>query len=980
MSKLKDPLTYLQEQLEGEIRDDIITKTLYSTDASMYREIPLAVTWPKNKEDLLKIIKYAVDSGTGLIIRGAGTSLAGQVVGSGLIVDISKHMTRVLELNVEEKWVRVEPGVILEELNMELIKHGIFFGPETSTANRCTMGGMLGNNACGLHSLRYGSTREHTIEVKTILSDGSEVEFGELSDEEFRQKCDLQSLEGNIYRKFAEILDSKENAKIIEQEYPDPSIPRRNTGYALDLLLNTSPFREGSTNRLNLAKLIAGSEGTLVFVTEMKLKLVELPPPVKVLCCIHLKERDQAYKANLVALKYKPDAVEMMDDKVLELTKDNIEQRKNRFFVEGNPGALLIVEFTKNTKDETEKVCKDLISSLKKEGFGYAYPIVYGTDISKVWALRKAGLGVLSNLKGDAKPVSLIEDTAVGVENLHEYIVEFNKIIDKYKKECVYHAHIGTGELHLRPLLNMKDKAEVELFHTLGEETAKLVKKFRGSLSGEHGDGRLRGEFIPIMLGEHIYSLLKEVKTAFDPSNIMNPGKIVDTPPMDKFLRYEPGNETPVPETIFSFDNVGGIIRAAEKCNGSGDCRKSDIIGGTMCPSYMATRDEQNTTRARANVLREFLSKPGDNIWDHREIYEVLDLCLSCKGCKSECPSSVDIAKLKSEFMQHWYDKHGIPLRSRLIAYITSINKLGSIVPGLFNFFTTNAFLSGIIKKMLGFAKKRSIPTLYKITLQRWARRNLTKCTPAEPLKKVYLFADEFTNYNDTLIGIEAIELLTSLNYEVIIPKHSLSGRTFLSKGLVRTAAKHARKNIAMLSTLVSEDSPLIGLEPSAILGFRDEYPDIVDNKHVDEAKKLASNVFMIDEFIASEFKKGNISKELFRKDNKEILLHGHCQQKAIADTGATLTMLTIPENYSISEIPSGCCGMAGSFGYEKEHYDLSLKVGELVLLPAVRAASEETVIVAPGTSCRHQIKDGTGRKVYHPVQILRRALLSYQG
>jgi len=939
----------------------------------------MAVAWPQGKKDLFELINFAADTGTGLILRGAGTSLAGQVVGSGLIVDISKHMNRVLELNIEEKWVRVEPGVILEELNKEILKDGLFFGPETSTANRCTMGGMLGNNACGLHSLRYGSTRDHTIEVNTILSDGSEVVFGEVTDEEFSQKCNLQNAEGRIYRKIAEILDNKENAEIIKQEYPDPSIPRRNTGYALDLLLDSSPFTKESNKKLNLAKLIAGSEGTLAIITEMKLNLVTLPPPVKVLCCVHLKERDQAYKANLVALKYNPDAVEMMDDKVLELTKDNIEQRKNRFFVDGDPGALLIAEFSKNTKHEAEQVCQDLITSLKEKGFGYAYPIIYGKDISRVWALRKAGLGVLSNLKGDAKPVSLIEDTAVGVENLHEYIVEFNKILARHKKECVYHAHIGTGELHLRPLLNMKDKAEVELFHTLGEETARLVKKFRGSLSGEHGDGRLRGEFIPIMLGDHIYSLLKELKSAFDPGNIMNPGKIVDTPPMDKFLRYEPGYETPVPETFFSFDNVGGIIRAAEKCNGSGDCRKSEIIGGTMCPSYMATRDEKNTTRARANVLREFLSKPEDNIWDHKEIYEVLDLCLSCKGCKSECPSSVDIAKLKSEFMQHWYDKHGIPLRSRLIAYISSVNRLGSILPGLFNFFTTNAFLSGAVKKLLGFARERSIPTLYKTTLRRWAKKTLPGLNPSNPVKKVYLFADEFTNYNDTLIGIEAIELLTALNYEVVIPDHSLSGRTFLSKGLVRAAAKHARKNIDILASLICKESPLIGLEPSAILGFRDEYPDLVDNKHRSKALKLASHVFMIDEFISSEFKIGNIKREAFSKNYKEILLHGHCQQKAIADTSSTIEMLTIPENYSTSEIPSGCCGMAGSFGYEKEHFDLSLKVGELVLLPAVRLASEETLIVAPGTSCRHQIKDGSGKSVYHPVQVLKRALLTAQ-
>lgn len=979
MSTTTDPVSSLKDILQGEIKNDIITRKMYSTDASMYKESPVAVAWPANKEDLLAILSYAKKTKIGVIIRGAGTSLAGQVVGDGIIVDISRHMNKVLEINPKEKWVRVEPGVILEELNKELKQYGLFFGPETSTAKMCTMGGMLGNNACGLHSLRYGSTREHTIEATAYLGDGTELTFGELSDIEFEAKCKQANSEGNIYRKLKEILGNTENAAEIEKEYPDPSIPRRNTGYALDLLLNTSPFSKSSNKKINLAKLIAGSEGTLAAVTEIKLKLVPLPPAVTVLCCVHLSERDQAYKANLIALRFDPDAVEMMDDKILELTKQNIEQRKNRFFVEGDPGALLIIEFSKHSKEEAEQVCYDLIKALKAKGFGYAYPVIYGADIIKVWALRKAGLGVLSNLKGDAKPVSLIEDTVVGVENLHDYIMEFNKILLKYNKESVYHAHIGTGELHLRPLLNMKDKEELELFHILGEEVARLVKKFRGSLSGEHGDGRLRGEFIPIMLGDHIYRLLKEVKTVFDPDNIMNPGKIVDTPPMDKSLRYQAGYITTEPDTIFNFDDVGGIIRAAEKCNGSGDCRKSEIIGGTMCPSYMATRDEHNTTRARANILREYLSESKENIWDHKEIYEILDLCLSCKGCKSECPSSVDIAKIKSEFMQHWYDKHGIPIRSRLIAYITTINKLGSIVPPVFNFFTKNAFFSGLLKKMLGFASNRSIPSLYKISLRRWALRNLSSLNPLHPIKEVYLFADEFTNYNDTLIGIDAIELLCALNYKVIIPKHTLSARTFLSKGLLRTAALLAKQNVNMLADIVSENNPLIGLEPSAILGFRDEYPDLVEKKDINKALKLASNTFMIDEFIALEFEKGNIKKDAFSKEKKDLLLHGHCQQKAIADTKSTKTMLCIPENYKISEIPSGCCGMAGSFGYEKEHYDLSMKVGELVLLPAVRSAPKDTIIVAPGTSCRHQIKDGSGRTVYHPVQVLRQALINSQ-
>lgn len=960
--------------IEGEIRYDSVTRAIYSTDASMYRETPAAVVWPAGPGDLKKLLAWAAQHGEGLIVRGAGTSLAGQVVGPGLIVDISRHMNRILEVNIEERWVRLEPGVILDELNRQLASRGLFFGPETSTANRCTMGGMLGNNACGLHSLKYGSTRDHTLEVKALLSDGKEVVFGPLSDSEFNEKCKLDDLEGNIYRKFRDILSDPANAEIIRREYPDPGVTRRNTGYALDLLLEMSPFTKGG-KMLNIATLMAGSEGTLALATEIKLNLVPLPPREKALCCVHLVNRGDAYKANLIALKYSPDAVEMMDDKVLELTRDNIEQNKNRFFIEGEPGSILIVEFTRDTKREIEDICRLMIDEMKACDFGYAYPIVWGGDTSKVWNLRKAGVGVLGNMKGDAKAVSLLEDTAVSVELLPDYMHDFDLMLKKYGKECVYHAHIGTGELHLRPVLNLKDPEDVNLFHALGEETAMLVKKYNGSLSGEHGDGRLRGEFIPLMLGDHVYSLLKEVKAAFDPHNILNPGKITDTPPMDTFLRYNPGQPTPEVETIYDFSDTDGIIRAAEKCNGSGDCRKSEIIGGTMCPSFMATRDEKNTTRARANILREFMGSRNGEIWNHKEIYEVLDLCLSCKGCKSECPSSVDMAKLKSEFLQHWYDSHGIPLRSRLIAYITSVNRLGAIFPSIFNFFLSNSFFSGLFKRMLGFARERSIPALHRFTLRRWLRKNLASMNPEEPISSLILFVDEFTNYNDTLIGMDAVKLLTSLGYRVEMAEHDVSGRTFYSKGLVRKGRKVAINNVTRLGKRVSADKPLVGIEPSAILAFRDEYPDLVGDELREMAISLSSNSLMIDEFISREYEAGRIKSDRFTDDKKEILLHGHCQQKAVADTKSTKKMLSIPVGYTIAEIASGCCGMAGSFGYEKEHYELSMKVGELVLFPEVRKASGQVLVAAPGTSCRHQIKDGTGRIALHPVQLLYGAL-----
>ncbi len=975
MKSVETRLKVLGEDLTGEFKYDSIYRTIYATDASVYREFPVAVAWPEGVSDLKKLIHYASTEKISVTVRAAGTSLAGQVVADGIVADISRHMNKIIEINPDEKYAVVQPGVVLDELNKVLKKHGLLFGPETSTANRCNLGGMLGNNACGLHSLVHGSTRDHLLEVKAILSDCSEVTFGQLDKAGFNQKCSLHTLEGKIYRNIRDILSDRVNAEGIIKEFPEKSVPRRNTGYALDMLLDSVVFMEDSKKMFNFCKLLAGSEGTLAIVTEMKLNLIPLPPENKALVCVHLNKRNDAFKANLIALKYNPSAVEMMDDRILGLTKENITQRKNRFFVEGEPGSILIVEFADEDNSRLENEIFAMIAEMKKNGYGYSFPVIKGKDISKVWDLRKAGLGVLSNMKGDGKPVTLIEDTSISVERLPDYMEELEAILTSYGKDAVYHAHIGTGELHIRPIINLKDPAEVALFRTIGRETALLVKKYRGSISGEHGDGRLRGEFIPLVIGDHNYGLLKMVKDCWDPKNILNPGKITGTPLMNSSLRYVPGHETKQPATFFDFSSTDGIIRAAENCNGSGDCRKSVITGGLMCPSFMATRDEKNTTRARANILREFMSRQGEDPWDHKEIYEILDLCLSCKGCKSECPSNVDIAKMKAEFLQHWYDKNGIPLRSWLIAWFPAINKAGSLFPSVYNFFASAGFIAPSIKRMAGFAVERSIPLIYKTTLRRWVRRNRKLLVPESPKGKLCLFVDEFTNYNDTQAGIVAIKLFTALGYEVIIADHDVSGRTFISKGLLRKAGKRARKNIRLLSPVISEKVPLVGIEPSAILGFRDEYPDLAGPDLVDDARKLAENCLLADEFIAREFRAGRISRADFTNTEIEILFHTHCQQKAIASSASLLEALTIPVNFRVREIPSGCCGMAGSFGFEKEHFDLSNKIGELVLFPEVRAASDKVIISAPGTSCRHHIKDGTGRIALHPMQVLYEAL-----
>lgn len=966
-------LQRLKDELEGELHYDRTMRILYATDASAYREMPLAVALPKSVDDIKKLIAFAHQEKTSLIPRTAGTSLAGQVVGNGIIVDVSKYFTKIIELNAAEGWVRVQPGVIRDELNMFLQPHGLFFGPETSTANRAMIGGMVGNNSCGSNSIVYRSTREHLLEVKALLSDGSEATFKSLGIEDFHSKCEGEDFEAKIYKTVRSLLGNYDNQVEIRKEFPKKTVERRNTGYAVDVLLDTAPFSAGGAD-FNFCKLIAGSEGTLAFITEIKLNVVPLPPKEMGLLCVHFNSIDEALRANIIALKYAPGASELIDHYILECTKNNIEQKRNRFFVQGDPGAILVIEFSRSNREEIIEIATKVEADMRAAGLGYHFPLLFGEDSKKIWTLRKAGLGLLSNLPGDSKAVPVIEDTAVDVNDLPAYIRDFNEILKKHNLYSVHYAHAGSGEIHLRPIINLKTEEGNLLFRIIAEEIATLVKKYNGSLSGEHGDGRLRGEFIKQMVGEKNYKLLQEIKRTWDPANIFNPNKIVDTPPMNTMLRYTPGQQTPTFKTVFRFHNQD-ILQHAEQCNGSGDCRKTELSGGTMCPSFMATRNEKDTTRARANILREFLTNSEKmNRFDHEEILAVMDLCLSCKGCKSECPSNVDVAKLKAEFLQHYYDANGVPFRSKLIGNFSNSAKLGSKFPALYNFMMTAPGISDLVKRSSGFATKRSMPTMYKMTLRSWYKKHKAKLQAAsyklQANHKLYLFCDEFTNYNDTEIGIKAILLLEKLGYEVIIPKHEESGRAWLSKGLLRQAKKIANKNIKLLSPLINADTPLIGVEPSAILTFRDEYIDLADDDQFEAAKNLSANVFMIDEFIAAEIGKENITKEQFTKEKRNIQLHGHCQQKALSSVAPSVKMLSLPENYSVDVIPSGCCGMAGSFGYEKEHYDLSMKIGELVLFPAVRN-SADSIIAAAGTSCRHQVKDGTGRKALHPVEVL---------
>ena len=959
-------LEKIGNKLSGSLVYDDLHKALYATDASVYRKIPLAVAYPKDEKDLQILIEFATSNHLTLIPRTAGTSLAGQCVGEGIIVDVSKHFTNILAFDELNKTITVEPGVVRDELNLFLKPFGLFFGPNTSTSNRCMIGGMVGNNSSGSTSIRYGVTRDKVLQIDGVLSDGSFASFKELNSKEFKLKTQIKSLEGSIYASIYSELSQELVQQEIKNQFPKPSIHRRNTGYAVDELLDFDLFG-GKDNTINIAKLLSGSEGTLVFSTAITLQLDALQPKESVIIASHFNSIKESLKATVLAMNHELYACELMDKVILDCTKNNREQAKNRFFIQGDPEAILMFEVSGDTKEEAQKKADELISDLNNNNFGYHHPKVVGENIKRMFNLRKAGLGLLGNIIGDKKAVACIEDTAVDLNDLPNYIDEFTKIMDKYQQKAVYYAHAGAGELHLRPILNLKKSEDVSLFRKITTETAQLVKKYQGSFSGEHGDGIVRAEFIPLMIGETNYQLLRRIKKSFDPNNVFNKGKITDAFPMDKSLRYSIDRKEPEIKTIQDFSDNQGILKLTEKCNGSGDCRKPASAGGAMCPSYRATKDEKDTTRARANTLREFLTNSKrSNKFNHQELKEVFDLCLSCKACASECPSNVDVAALKSEFLYQYQEENGYSFRNSMFANNVKYNKIGSLFPSLTNL-VLNTYVT---KSIMGISLKRSVPKLTPKTLKSWYKKQ----THSSSKKIIYVFCDEFSNFYDTEIGKDTVIVLKRLGYNPTFIKHPESGRSFISKGFLKEAKALANKNVSIFKELITDKTPLIGIEPSAILTFRDEYIRLADD--VNSAKIIAKNTFTIEEFLKNEFEKGNIRTNQFTTEKKSIKIHGHCHQKALSSTHATFSILNIPKNYTPTIMNTGCCGMAGSFGYEKEHYKISMQVGEDTLFPKIRNTSKETEIIASGTSCRHQILDGTNRYAKHPITVLREAII----
>ena len=958
-------LKKLRDQLEGELHWDTLHQSMYATDASVYHQKPLAVAFPKSEKDVKGLINFATIHRIGLIPRTAGTSLAGQCVGPGIVVDMSKYLTRILALNKENKTVRLEPGVIRDELNRAIHSEGLFFGPNTSTSNRCMIGGMVGNNSSGSTSIQYGVTRDKVVAIRGVLSDGSIVEFKNISEEELADKKSKKTLEGNIYQHLISKLSNNQVQSEIRKEFPDPSIHRRNTGYAVDALLDLQPFTK-SGNLFSLCPLLTGSEGTLMMMTEITLKLDLLPPPHKRLLVPHFDSVSTCLEAVVPVMQHQLQSCEMLDKTILDRTLSNTAQLKNRFFIQQDPTALLMLELAAHSEIELQKASERLQEVLKHCRGCYSTAVLEGKDIDRAMSLRKAGLGLLGNMIGDKKAVACIEDTAVPLEHLTSYINEFTSIMKRYDQKAVYYAHAGAGELHLRPILNLKTKKDIRLFRTITTEVAHLVKRYKGSMSGEHGDGIVRSEFIPLMIGDLNMELLRSIKEVFDPKGIFNPGKIIDPFLMDQRLRTPSSGNTPELKTQLDFSKNKGLIRATEQCNGSGDCRK--LSGGAMCPSYRATRNEKDSTRARTNALRDFLYRTDKkNPFDRHELKQVFELCLSCKACAHECPSNVDVAAFKSEFLYQYHKSNRRPISDYVWGHIGQLNAFASVLPQVVN--GVSFFLKGLLKKGLGIAPKRSLPQFSAQTLLDWFHGQ----TIPNAQRSVYLLVDEFTNALDASIGKSAVRLLSRLGYEVCVIGLTNTGRSEISKGFLQKAKALADQNITLFSSVINEDTPLIGIEPSALYCFKDEYPKLFTQPQ--KANNLAQHCYLIDDFLCKEMDKGYIDQDSFTLSTKKIKFHAHCYQKALGEPNQTLKILSFPKNYEVEQIPSGCCGMAGSFGYQ--HFEISMKIGEEVLFPTIRSLDETDLVVANGNSCRHQIKDGTQRDSLHPVEVLEQALIA---
>ncbi|WP_246481765.1 FAD-binding and (Fe-S)-binding domain-containing protein [Natronogracilivirga saccharolytica] len=948
---------------------DTLTRQLYSSDASLYQELPSAVTFPKSPEDLIQLLDQARSKNLSVTMRAAGTSLAGQTTGDGIVADISRHMHHILDIDADNRTARVQPGVIRDQLNREAGKHGLLFGPDTSTTDRCMLGGMIANNSCGSYSIKYGTTREHVIELDVILSDGSRATFKPLDEDKLHQKMESDTFEGKIYREMISLL--KDNRDLILEKYPHPEVKRRNTGYALDKLCEMHPITPGG-RPFNMCEMLCGSEGTLALFNEAVVRLEKLEKH-KLLLIPQFESLHEALRSTVEAVAFDPAAVELVDQFILDATKGNVEQNRNRFFLEGDPKALLIIEFQGDDMDELRDRANSLKDRLKEKKHGYAHSIMEQPDEqARVWNLRKAGLGLLMGYLSDSKSPEFVDDTAVRVEDLPDYIADFQKILKKHDTESVYYAHASVGELHLRPILNVKTQEGIDKMKAIAEEVADLVAKYRGSLSGEHGDGRLRSHLIEHMVGPEIMQLLRRVKTLWDPDNLLNRGKIIDPEPMDTDLRYSPEYPEIKVDTVFKWRAENGFGEALELCNGAGVCRKKAESGGTMCPSYMATLEEKDSTRGRANVFRQIFSNRQQDGFTAQEIKDALDLCLSCKACKTECPANVDMAKMKAEFTHGWHQKNGTSLSSQFFGNAALLYPLAGTFAPLVNYINSLAPVKGIYQYLLNVHPERKLPDFASQTFMSWYKkfRRSNKMRPAdENTKKVVLVVDWFTDYHEPSVAKAALLVLERLGCHVHVVGPLESGRTHLSRGILDKAKTIAQTNIKKMKPYVDSDFRLVGLEPSEILTFRDEFLDLCDDDQLEDARNVAAASFMFEEFLTDEIDEDRFS-DCFNGVGQQVHVHGHCHSKALVGNSPVLEALK-RANYLPVEMKTGCCGMAGSFGYEEKNYKVSMDIGELTLFPQIRKINDNGIICSHGFSCRHQISDGTGRESRHTSEIV---------
>lgn len=955
----QDLVDELRRDITGEVRFDKVTRAIYSTDASIYQIEPIGVVLPKIEDDVIAVIEVAKRYGVPVLPRGGGTSLAGQAIGHAIVIDFSKYMRNILDLNTDEGWVKVQPGVVLDELNLSLKSTGMHFAPDPSTSNRSNVGGALGNNSCGAHSVVWGKTIDNVRQLQVILSDGSKSNFGSLTKSQFEAKKRVNTLEGQIYKQLQLIGELHKDE--IEARYP--KIMRRVSGYNLDELLNDDFF--------NMARFVVGSEGTLVTITEAKLKIVPLPM-YKALAVLHFKDLFESMDALVSLTDLDLAAVELVDKTIIRQARNNLEYSRMMDFIDGDPDAILIVEVFGDTQSETLYKLDKVDEIVRSGRLGYSMRrVIDAKEQAKVWAVRKAGLGLMMNVPGELKPIPFVEDSAVSPDVLADYVRRFDSIVRHHGTTAGYYGHASVGCLHIRPMLNLRSKEHVDLMVSIASEISDLVLEFGGSISGEHGDGIVRSGWLEKMFGTQLYRGFHDVKEAFDPSGIMNPGKIINAPSMKDNLRIEKETVSIKPDTKLKYSLEGGYLEALEMCNGQGACRKT--LSGTMCPSYMVTRDEEHSTRGRANALRSAMSgRISMDALTNERLYEVLDLCLECKGCKAECPSNVDMSKLKHEFLAQYSDNHGISLRNRLFGNLSTVSRLGSLFAPISNWTLRSGIVKGVLSQLIGLEKNRDLPLFSTQTFSQWFNIREKPFTSLAKRGEVVLFVDTFTNYNYPELGQSATKILESMGYEVILPNNQCCGRPMLSNGMLDKARANATANVEILFPYVDRGAKIVGIEPSCLLSFRDDYLSLLgDDK---KTKAVSDSVMLFEEFYLDSLQDGWPGLN-FVEDVGKVLLHGHCHQKAIVGTEPAIKVLDTMPGCEVEEIVSGCCGMAGSFGYESEHFEISMKIGEQVLFPAIRSRSGEFTIVSEGVSCRQQIEFGTGIKVKHLVEFLADAI-----